>query len=405
MAKAVKPLLIIECGVAQTRAALIKDDRVTRFWFGPARGDEQNDQTPRRGRRFTGRVRSINTSLNAAFVDIGDGLDAFLPLNKKPEAALSDGALISVSVKSPPRQGKGAVLKFLSVIEDAEETPAKKTPGRAPPFTDAAVEAVNAIGGPATKILIDSGKAYAVLVTADLETGITGADIHYTKEAVALFDVHDASDALAGAFEQSVPLNGGGRLVIDEAQALTAIDVDSGALGASSPARLREKIATAAADEALRQIGLRNIGGHVVIDFPSIGAKAARTRFRAHLTKVLARLDGAGGASFSQTGLFSFTAPHGAQSLMERFTEEAPADPVPGRCFTLDWQAKSALREAEHRLRAGPQVKLRLGVGAALYAYLNDSKIWIERLKEIYGPRIDLTADEKLEARAYDLSE
>ncbi len=388
-------MLIIECGVAQTRAALIDGDIVTRFWFGPARGDEATDQAPRAGRKFTGRVKSINRSLNAAFIDIGDALDAYLPLKKNNEALAAEGALVGVTVKSPPRQGKGAVLKFNPDLEIQDDAPR-----RAPPIDDPVIDAVKAIGACAKKILIDDGPARAVLAAAGLK-----AEIEYEEHAVALFDLHGASDALGAAFERTVALKGGGRLIIDETQALTAIDVDSAGLGASSPARLREKMAIAAASEAVRQIALRNIGGHVVIDFPAIGAKSARTRFRAHLEKALLRIDGAGGGSFSKSGLFSFTAPHIAQSLVERFTECSPGDPVAGRHFTLDWQAKSALRACEHRLRASPRVKLRLAAGKDLYGYLNDRKTWIDRLNDRYGPRVEMTVDEKLEERGFDLSE
>lgn len=391
-------VLIIECGVAQTRAALFEDGVVIRLWFGPARGDEAADQAPRAGRRFFGRVKSINKSLNAAFVDIDDGLDAFLPLKKNTEGHVAEGAVVGVTVKSPPRQGKGAVLKFEPDLELQDAAP-----GRAPPFEDAVIEAVHAIGANATKIVIDDAAARAGLAAAGLK-----ADIQYEEHFEALFDDYGASDALETAFDNTVSLKGGGRLIIDEAQALTAIDVDSAGLGASSPARLREKMAFAAADEALRQVCLRNIGGHVVIDFPAIGSKNARTRFRAHLEKALCLIDGAGGAgggSFSKSGLFSFTAPHHAQSLIERFTEETQSDPVSGRRFTIDWQAKSALRACEHRLRAGPRVKLKLAAGAELFDFLNAHKIWIERLADRYGPRVEITAGEKLEERGFDLSE
>ena len=410
-------VLIIECGVAQTRAALFEDGAVTRLWFGPARGDEETDQAPRKGRHFFGRVKSVNASLSAAFVDIGDGLDAFLPI-KKTQGAVSEGALIGVAIKSPPRQGKGASLKQLpdseflpsgegrkTTNDEAGDKPAKimpahLVPGRAPPFIDPAVEAANMIGERATTIVIDDAAARAALSAAGLAAGI-----QYEEHFEALFDDYGASETLESAFGQTVALKGGGRLVIDEAQALTAIDVDSAGLSASSSVRLREKMALAAADEALRQIRLRNIGGHVVIDFPAIGAKAARAKLRERLAIGLSRIEDAGTSSFSKSGLFSFTAPHHAQSLLERFTEIAPGDPVPGRRFTLDWQAKSAIRACEHRLRAAPRVKLKLGVGAALYDFLRAQEIWLKRLEDRYGPRLEITANKKLEERGFDLSE
>ncbi len=387
--------LIIECGVAATRAALIENDETRRFWFGPARGDEGEDIAPRAGRRFAGRVRVIDRSLNAAFVDVGDGLDAYLPLNKTNQPHVTEGALIGVVVKSPPRQGKGAVLKYLDDFDVKCDAP-----GRLAPFHDAVIEATIAIGEGVEEITIDDGKASAVLKASGVK-----ANISYEQHSVALFEVYDVESALETAFDRYAPLKGGGNLVIDEVQALTAIDVDTGGLTASSPVRLREKIAIAAAYEAARQIRLRNIGGHIVIDFPSISGKAARARFNEQLQNAMACIDGAGAFSFSKSGLFSFTAPHRAQSVQERFTDVAPGTPLPGRRFTLDWQAKSAIRSLEHRLRAEPRAVLHLRLGLSLNDYMKARAIWFDRLRDRYGARFEIVADNKMEERSFDVSE
>ncbi len=389
-----KAVLIIECGVAETRAALIEDDRVRRFWFGPARGDEADDGSARAGRRFAGRITAIDKSLDAAFVDIGDPLNAYLPIKKAYRQNIAQGALVAVSIKSPPRQDKGAVVKFIAASVDATK------PGRLAPIDDAAVEAARAIGAGAGSMIVDDGRACAALNAAGFD-----ADIRYEEHPVCLFETFGADAALDAAFDRVAAIPGGGRLVIDEAQALTAIDVDTGGLAASSPTRLREKIAIAAAFEAARQVCLRNIGGHVVIDFPSLTTKASRDRFRDKLRMAIGAIAGAGAASFSKSGLFSFTAPHHAQSLLERFTEPAPADPAPGRRFTLDWQARSALRRLEKRLRAAPRAKMRLVVGASLGAYLNRRPVWRDRLQDRYGARFEIATDADMEERGFDLSE
>jgi len=387
--------LVIECGVAETRAALIENDIVIRFWFGPARGDEEQDITPRVGRRFVGRVLSINRSLNAAFVDIGDGLDAFLTLNKTNEPHVIDGALIGVSVKSPPRQGKGAVVKYLPDVDISTDAP-----GRLPPFQDAAVEAVNLIGADAEIVIIDCGQASAVL-----KAHRSAADISYEQPTCGLFETYDAQSALEIGFDRRVSLSGGSELIIDEAQALTAIDVDSAGLSASSPTRLREKMAIAAGYEAAHQISLRNIGGHIAIDFPAMSGQGARERFNEHLKKAMASIEGAGGFGFSKSGLFCFTAPHHAQSLLERFTEVSPASPLSGRKFTVDFQAKSAIRNLEQRLHASPRANLQLRLGSVLYDYMSVYEIWRQRLQEHYGARFHIVADDKIEERVFELTE
>lgn len=388
--------LIIECGAAQTRAALLDGDEVWKFWFGPARGDEAGNGFPAAGRRFAARVRHVDRGLGAAFLDLGpdalNGRDAFLPLKKSSEAHCIEGAMLEVAVKSPPRQGKGALLKFIAPASGAE-------PGRLPPFADAAVEAAAAIGANADEMVIDDGAAFRALEQAGF-----GNQVH-ENHPLSLFERYGAQSELSAAFERAVALPGGGRLVIDEAQALTAVDVDTGGLGASSPARLREKIAIAAAGEAVRQISLRNIGGHIVIDFPDISNEASRKRFGEHLRAAMTRLPGAGAPSFSKSGLFCFTAPHSALSLLDRFTEPCGAGPVPGRRFTVEAKALEAVAALERGLRAAPSARYRLVTGAEIERYLAARPHWRERLAGRYGARFQIVCDKQRGGREHDLTE
>ena len=387
--------LLIECGVAETRACLIEQDEPVQFWFGPARGDEHLDVTPRAGRHYVARVMSVNASLNAAFLDIGDGRDAYLPLSKKYANDIHDGALIDVHVKSPPRQAKGALLRYVGV--HGEKTDA---PGVCGPATDAALETVRLIGAGVEEILIDDGAAAAALKSSGVH-----ARIRYEAYSISLFESFSAEPALDSAFEPFVPIAGGGCLAIDETQALTAIDVDTDGLTASSPQRLREKIAIAAAHEAARQIRLRNIGGHIVIDFPSINSSAARKRFSEQLKQAMKDINGAGAFSFSKSGLYSFTVPHVMQSLSERFTEPTQTNPSPGRCFTTEWQAKSAIRKLEHQLSAARQNRFDLRLGGLVEGYIKAHASWTERLRERYSARFEIICDDAMEERGFDIAE
>lgn len=386
--------LLIECGVAETRACLMEHDQPVRLWFGPARGDEHIDLAPRSGRQYFGRVMSVNSSLNAAFLDIGDGRDAYLALNNKYADEIHNDALIHVEVKSPPRQSKGALLRYLGVHENNDQ------PGVCEPTIDAALETVRLIGPDAAEIIVDDGTAVAMLKSSSID-----AQIRHNIHSVSLFEKYGVEAALDTAFDPIAPIEGGGHLIVDEAQALTAIDVDTGGLTASSSQRLREKIAISAAHEAARQIRLRNIGGHIVIDFPSISGASARTRFHEQLKKAMKTINGAGAFSFSKSGLFSFTAPHVMQSLLERFTEPTQTIPSPGRCFTTEWRAKNAIRKLEHRLYAARQNKFDLRLGVSLASYIKAYDSWVERLRERYSARFEVVCDDAMEETGFDISE
>ncbi|MDB5393722.1 MAG: ribonuclease [Rhodospirillales bacterium] len=87
-----------------------------------------------------------------------------------------------------------------------------------------------------------------------------------------LFDLHDLDSAIADLAESRVALSGGGSLVIELTEALTAIDVNAGA----EPNSLAVDLAAAA--EIARQLRLRHIGGIVVIDFISLSRPRDRDR-------------------------------------------------------------------------------------------------------------------------------
>lgn len=92
-----------------------------------------------------------------------------------------------------------------------------------------------------------------------------------------LFEETEIAVQIEAALAPEVALAGGANLVIDETEALTAIDVNMGAGGGRLPAEaaiLRTN--RAAATEIARQIRLRNIGGLIVIDFISMRSRGNR---------------------------------------------------------------------------------------------------------------------------------
>jgi ribonuclease G len=95
-----------------------------------------------------------------------------------------------------------------------------------------------------------------------------------------LFDAYGVEEVLDGVMSRRVDLPSGGYLMIDMAEALTVIDVNSGSfIGRGKGARLEDTITKTnleAADEVVNQLRLRDIGGIIVIDF--IDMSRARNR-------------------------------------------------------------------------------------------------------------------------------
>lgn len=358
-------VLVVEAGVAETRALRVIGGEIRRFWFGPARGDAP---WPAAGMRWVGRIRKIDRALEGAFVDLGAGPDGFLPVKSRQKISLSEGALIEVQITAPARQEKGPVLSLLRAGK-AAPGPAGKTP-------DPADMAHAAIGEGMNRAIVGDAKSARILRAKGLDTEIARAP---------LWRDFDAAPALGAAFAQTVPLKDGSRLTIDEATALTAIDVDTARLAGASAQRLREKAVFQAAAAACREIERRNIGGRIVIDFPTLRGQDVRARFKAELERLARTIKAT--ANLSGSGLATLSRPREGASLLEIACETAPSDPVAGLRFTPYWRAKAVLREAEERLAAAPAARLESRVDSAVSEVLAANEIWLERLAARYGPR------------------
>ena len=94
--------------------------------------------------------------------------------------------------------------------------------------------------------------------------------VHFYNEAQPLFDRFNITKQLDQAFSRQVHLKSGGYLIIDETEALVAIDVNTGRhkqAGTKDHDSTILKVNVDAADEICRQLRLRNIGGIIVLDF------------------------------------------------------------------------------------------------------------------------------------------
>src|SRR5207244_12010127 len=96
---------------------------------------------------------------------------------------------------------------------------------------------------------------------------------------------------IQSTLNRRVDLSSGGYLMIDYAEAMTVIDVNSGSFtGRGKSARLEDTIARTnleAAEEVVRQLRLRDIGGIIVIDFIDLARRRHRDAVLKTLRKVL----------------------------------------------------------------------------------------------------------------------
>jgi hypothetical protein len=200
-----------------------------------------------------GRVRGRMPGDRGWFVDLGRDRDGVIEATKA--AAVTEGAMLAVRIKSEAYADKGPALSLADMAASAAKP---DRPGRyAEPPGDPFLRGVEVI---------------ATL-----------------KEKVARAQLDAAIDE---ARQCIVSLKGGGDISIEATRGMTAIDIDAGGrTGAGDSFSL--DLNQAAAEEAARQIGLRNIGGLVVIDFVSMAQRRDQTSieeaFRKSLAGVLGR--------------------------------------------------------------------------------------------------------------------
>jgi Rne/Rng family ribonuclease len=201
------------------------------------------------------------------------------------------------------------------------------------------------------------------------------------------FEATGAAEQLEQALQPSVPVAGGGSLIIQPTAALTAIDVNGGGRRA-----LEANLAASA--EIARQLRLRRIGGTVVVDFIDLPAGAARARVLDVLRDAVAA-DPAPVQVFgmSRFGLVEISRKRVGPSLAELLNRPCPVCAGAGTLPALRWRAQELLRELS---KSRPR---RLAVLAApdLHDYLSrEGRAAWQACAGRYGHAIALGVDPTL---------
>jgi ribonuclease G len=145
-----------------------------------------------------------------------------------------------------------------------------KAPGLVHKEVDISIEvARDLFNDTCESLIVDDGKRHKAIVSfLDKEAPELLPKVHLHTGDEPLFEAYGIEDQIAKALERRVPLSSGGNLVIDHAEALTVIDVNTGRFTRGKG--LEDTITKTnleAAREVVRQLRLRDIGGIIIIDF------------------------------------------------------------------------------------------------------------------------------------------
>jgi ribonuclease G len=213
----------------------------------------------------------------------------------RKEAAKLDlkgaGAIIRTAAQGAKRADLERELVYLFKLGEVLEKRVAETQAPALVFQEAdlSVRVVRDIfSADFERAVVDDPKQYHRLVSFFSRTAPELVDqVELWEEETPLFDAYGVEKVLDSTLSRRVDLPSGGYLMIDYAEALTVIDVNSGSfIGRGKGARLEDTITKTnleAADEVVRQLRLRDIGGIIVIDFIDM----ARARNRDAVLKTL----------------------------------------------------------------------------------------------------------------------
>ena len=176
------------------------------------------------------------------------------------------------------------------------------------------------------RILIDNRAAYERM--QDLVGKVSKQSkkrIELYTEAQPIFDKHEITTQLEKAFSRKVNLKSGGALVIDETEALVAIDINTGSHkgGGKDQGSTILKVNLEAAEEICRQLKLRNMGGLIVIDFIDMKNRRDRDKVTNKVKECL-KSDKAKThvLPISQLGLMEMTRQRHSESVQSTFHDE-----------------------------------------------------------------------------------
>lgn len=211
----------------------------------------------------------------------------------------------------------------------------------------------DAFGEEINKLVIDDPEEYEkVAHVANMVAPQIREKIMLYDGEEPIFDKFNVEKDLDRLLQHKVEVKGGSYLIIDEMEALTAIDVNTGKqVGSTSLNETILRVNMQAADEVCRQLRLRDMGGIIVTDFIDMESAADRKKLLEHFSKLLEN-DRARTrvGKISSLGLVEITRKRTGESVTETITESCHLCKGTGRIPSRDTIALWLEREMRRRL-------------------------------------------------------
>jgi len=222
-----------------------------------------------------------------------------------------------------------------------------------------------------------------------------------------IFDVYGVEEEINRALERNIPLRSGGHIVIDQTEALVAIDVNSGSFVASrSMEETGFKTNLEAVREIVHQLRLRNLGGIIVVDFIDMQEEENKTRLMEVLEETLKRdKSKTNVVQFSSLGLVEMTRKRTRDSLGRTLQKSCERCHATGHVKSLTTICYQLFREIVAEARAYPCEKLMVIAHPSLIdLLLGEEGEDVAALEHFLNKESSFKSDAKLAPENYEIA-
>lgn len=257
------------------------------------------------------------------------------------------------------------------------------------------------------RILIDSRESFAALKDFCSEyVPEVAALLEYYQGERPLFDLYSIEEDLQRALSRKVALKSGGYLIIDQTEAMTTIDVNTGSfVGKRNLEETTFKTNLEAATALARQLRVRNLGGIIIIDFIDMREAEHRRQVQRALEKALqpdpARTQI---VEISELGLVQMTRKRTRESLEQLLCEDCPVCEGRGVLKTAETTCYEIFREIMRDARAYENDMLMvLATQAVVDRLLDEESVNVANLEEFIGKRISFRVEPSSSPEHFDI--
>ncbi len=257
------------------------------------------------------------------------------------------------------------------------------------------------------RVLVDSRETHERLLrfAGQFMPDLAGRIEHYVGER-PLFDLNGVEDEISRALQKDVPLKSGGYLVVDQTEAMTTVDVNTGSfLGQRNLEETAFRTNLEAAQAVARQLRLRNLGGIIIIDFIDMHDADHRRQVLRTLEKALSR-DHAKTTvyDFSPLGLVEMTRKRTTESLGHQLCEPCPSCAGRGMLKSAETLCYEIFREITRAVRQFEAERLLVIAAPNVVSRITDEEsVAVAELEEFLGKSIRFQADEQYGQEQYDV--